>query len=120
ARRARRACVEAVAAWAAEGADVAIAGLARTAGRDEVMELFWRYAPRDFRDIGHKIIFASNTRRALAVIGWEHAEPILRSLAYAMMSARGGNPSKTDDPADRPGRKNRELITAIRPERPHA
>jgi hypothetical protein len=116
ARKARQAFVEAVEAWDAEAADVAIAGLTRTAGTDEVMELFWRYAPRDYRDIGHKIIFASNTRRALAVIGWEHAEPILRSLTYAMMSARSGNPAKTDDPADRPGRKNRELIKEIRPE----
>src|SRR5262249_61437633 len=50
------------------------------------------------------------------VTGWAHAEPILRSLAYALMSARGGNPAKTDDPADRPGKKNRELIKEIRPE----
>src|SRR5262249_12516737 len=60
ARQAREAFVEGVEAWDAEAADVAIAGLVRTVGTDEVMELFWRYAPRDFRDIGHKIIFASN------------------------------------------------------------
>jgi hypothetical protein len=116
ARKARQAFIEAMEAWDAEAADVAVAGLTRTAGADDVMELFWKYAPRDFRSIGHKIIFASNVRRTLAVIGWQHAEPILRSLTYAMMSAGNTNPAKSDEPADRPGRKNRELVKDIRAE----
>ena len=117
ARKARQAFAEAMDAWDAEAADVAIAGLVRSAGADEVMEEFWRYAPRDFRAIGHKAIFAANTRRTLAAIGWHHAEPVLRSLTYALMSAGDTkNPAKADDPADRPGRWNRDLAKEIRTE----
>ena len=113
-RKARQAFINAMENWDAEAADVAIASLVRSAGTDEVTELLWKYAPRDFRDIGHKAIFAANARRTLSVIGWkEYAEPVLRSLAYAMMSARNGNPSKSDDLADRPGRTNRELAKKI-------
>ena len=113
--KARQALVDALEAWDPEAADAAVAGLVRSAGADEVSEVFWRYAPRDFRAIGHKIIFASNARRTLGDIGWhEHAEPILRSLTYAMMQAGKENPAKADDPADRPGRKNRELAKQIR------
>jgi hypothetical protein len=116
ARKARQAFIDAMEKWDAEAADVAIASLTRSAGADDVMELFWRYAPRDFRSIGHKIIFAANVRRTLAVIGWQHAEPVLRSLTYALMSSGNINPAKSDDPADRPGRKNRELVKKISPE----
>ena len=63
AARRRQAFIDAMENWDAEAADVAIAGLVRSAGADEVFELFWRYAPRDFRAIGHKIIFAANARR---------------------------------------------------------
>jgi len=115
ASKARKAFIDAMEKWDADAADVAIAGLVRSAGADEVTELLWKYAPRDFRAIGHKAIFASNARRTLAVIGWQpYAEPILRSLAYAMMSAGNANPAKADDPADRPGRRNWMLAKEIR------
>jgi hypothetical protein len=39
---------------------------------------------------------------------------VLRSLAYGLLSARGINPAKGDDAADRPGRRNRELLGQIR------
>ncbi len=110
ARKARQAFVAALESWDAQAADAAIAGLVRSAGADEVLEIFWRYAPRDFRDIGHKIIFAANSKRALDTIGWHHAEPVLRSLAFAVMAYNGENPAKRDDPVDRPGRVNMELI----------
>jgi hypothetical protein len=117
ARKARQAFVEAMEKWDVEAVDVAVAGLVRSVGADEVTELLWKYAPRDFRAIGHKAIFASNARRTLAVIGWQqYAEPVLRSLAYAMMQAGNVNPAKGDDPADRPGRRNRELVKEIRNE----
>lgn len=113
ARKARAALIAALENWDAAAADPAVAGLVRSAGADEVMEIFWRYATRDFRAIGHKIIFAANGKRTLDAIGWQHAEPILRSLAYALMSHNGDNPAKRDDPADRPGRTNRELAKGI-------
>ena len=116
ARKARQAFIDAMEKWDAEAADVAIASLVRSAGADEVAALFWQYAPRDFRSIGHKIIFAAHTRRLMTTIGWQHAEPIYRSLTYALMSSGNINPAKADDPADRPGRKNRELAKKVRTE----
>src|SRR5207302_2819268 len=98
--------IEAMDSWDEEGADRAIAALVRRAGADEVIELFWRYGARDFRDIGHKAIYAANSWRTLQAIGWRHAEPVMRSLAYALLEHRGGNPAKGDDEADRPWREN--------------
>jgi hypothetical protein len=83
-----------------------------------VFELFWRYGARDFRSIGHKIIFAANSRRTLDCIGWQHAEPVLRSLAYAMLAHDGSNPATSDEAADRPGRRNCELVSRIRADWP--
>jgi hypothetical protein len=114
ARRARQAFLDAMDNWDVEAADVAVAGLVRSAGADEVWELFGRLAPRDFRAIGHKAIFTANSRRTLQCIGWQHAEPVLRSLAYALLNGNGINPAKSDHPADRPGRRNRELVKKIR------
>jgi hypothetical protein len=86
---AKAAFVRAMEAWDADGADVAAAGLCRTAGAAEAMEPFWRYAVRDQRDIGHKAIFAAQCWRTLQTIGWQHAEPVLRSLAFGMLDLRG-------------------------------
>ena len=48
--------------------------------------------------------------RTLECIGWQHAEPVLRSLAYALLTHEGdANPAKSDHAADRPGRHNAEL-----------
>ena len=54
-------------------------------------------AARDFRSIGHKAIYVANSCRTLQCIGWQHAEPVLRSLAYALLMHEGGNPAKRDD-----------------------
>src|SRR5947209_7312456 len=74
--RAREAFVAAMDRWDESAADAAIAGLARTAGSNEIYELFVRYGCRDFRDIGHKAIYVANSWRTLNCIGWQHAEPI--------------------------------------------
>lgn len=81
--------VRAMEAWDVEGADAAAAGLCRGAGAAGAMEPFWRYAVRDQRDIGHKAIFAAQCWRTLQAIGWQHAEPVLRSLAFGMLDLRG-------------------------------
>jgi hypothetical protein len=107
--------IEAMDSWDEEGADRAITALARTARAEEVTELFWRYGARDFRDIGHKAIYAANGWRTLQAIGWRHAEPVLRSLAYAQLEHRGGNPAHGDDEADRPYRENPKRAAAIGP-----
>ena len=104
--RAREAFIAAMDRWDESAADAAVAGLARTAGVNEVYELFVRYGCRDFRDIGHKAIYVANSWRTLQCIGWQHAEPVLRSLAYALLKHEKGNPADRDEPADRPGRLN--------------
>ncbi|WP_165229813.1 hypothetical protein [Aquisphaera insulae] len=79
--------------WDAEAADAAIAGLCRSAGSAETMEPVWRMAVRDQRNIGHKAIFAAQSWRTLQAIGWEHAEPVLRSLTYGMLDLQGDKPA---------------------------
>jgi hypothetical protein len=105
--------IEAMDNWDEEGTDRAIVPLVRNAGAAEVYELFWRFGARDFRDIGHKAIYAANSFRTLQAIGWRHAEPVVRSLAYAMLMYRGTNPAKRDDPVDRPGRDNIKRARAL-------
>ena len=113
--KARQAFIEAMDNWDEAAADSAIAALARTAGAHELFELFCRYGARDFRDIGHKAIYVANSWRTLQAIGWQHCEPVLRSLAYGLLDRRGDkNPAKSDLPADRPWRRNVELVKKIR------
>ena len=116
--RARQAFVEAMDNWDEAAADAAIVGLVRSAGAHEIFELLCRYGVRDFREIGHKAIYIANSFRALESIGWHHAEPVLRSVAYALLDRVGdkalGNPAKLDLPADRPFRRNLENRKALR------
>jgi hypothetical protein len=116
ATQARRRFIEAMDNWDEEGADRAIVALVRGAGAGEVIELFWRYGARDFRDIGHKAIYAANAWRTLQTIGWRHAEPIMRSLAYALLEHEGGNPAQRNAEPDRPWRENLRRAGRIRAE----
>jgi hypothetical protein len=106
--------IQAMENWDEEAADVAIASLTRSAGAIDVIEPFWRLGARDFRDIGHKAIFVANSWRALQTIGWRHAEPIMRSLAFALLEHEGENPAKRDAEQDRIGRDNAKRATKIR------
>ncbi len=100
--------------WDVELADVATAGIVRSLPKERVFELFARYAARDFRSIGHKAIFLANAWRTLQVIGWQHAEPVMRSLAFALMShGEEPNPATSDLAADRPWRDNAELARSL-------
>jgi hypothetical protein len=92
-----------------------VAGLARTSGANELFEIFARYGCRDFRSIGHKASYVANGWRTLQCIGWQHAEPVLRSLTYALLNHEGEpNPAENDLAPDRPWRRNRELAAKIR------
>ncbi len=103
--------------WDEAAADASVAGLARSAGANEVFEQFARFGVRDFRSIGHKAIYVANSWRTLQCIGWQHAEPVLRSLAYALLNHEGEpNPADNDLAADRPGRRNEQLASEIRAE----
>src|SRR5262249_44934448 len=87
--RARDEFVRAMEAWDADAADAAVAQLCRTSGAAATMEPVWRMAVRDQRNIGHKPIFAMQCWRTLQAIGWQHAEPVLRSLAFGLLDLQG-------------------------------
>lgn len=114
--KAREMFVKAMSNWDETAADVAVAGFARSGSANELFDLFCRFGARDLRSIGHKAIFVANGFRTLQTIGWEHAEPVLRSLAYALLMHEGENPESRDDATDRPYRKNLELVKTIRPD----
>ena len=75
----------AMADWDEPRADQAIAALVRSRGSHEVIEGLWGYGARDYRNIGHKAIFVANSWRTLQTIGWQHAEPTLRSLVLGLL-----------------------------------
>jgi hypothetical protein len=96
--------------WDPDKADTATASLCRSAGALEVMELFFKFAIRDQRNIGHKPIFAMQCWRTLNTIGWQHAEPVLRSLAFGLLDLQGDSHRA---PAG-PYQHNAELATRVR------
>jgi hypothetical protein len=116
ASQARERFIQAMDAWDEEGADRAITALARSARMEEIRDLVFRYGARDFRDIGHKAIYAANAWRTLQTVGWQHAEPVLRSLTFACLDHESTSPAERDAPADRPWRENLERLASIRPD----
>ncbi|WP_153555676.1 hypothetical protein [Roseimaritima sediminicola] len=101
--------------WDESAADVAAAGLCRGHSAGTVFDVLAEFAARDFRSIGHKVIYLANGFRTLQTIGWHHAEPVVRSLVYAMLNHSGEpNPATADLEADRDGRLNRERTEEIR------
>jgi hypothetical protein len=112
--RASKEFAAAMDAWDEQAADAAAAGLARSAGASAVSEQLFRYGMRDFRSIGHKSIYVANSMRTLESVGWHHSEPVLRSLAYALLMHEGENPRDRDAEADRPYRRNVELANKVR------
>ncbi|MHB8520773.1 MAG: hypothetical protein ACYDH9_08435 [Limisphaerales bacterium] len=114
AHRARQTFLDAMDNWDEAAADAAVVSLARSAGAQDLFEIFCHYGARDFREIGHKAIYVANSWRALQCIGWQHAEPVLRSLAYALLDHDGENPTRRDAEPDRPFRANLGRLAAIR------
>ena len=112
--QASQAFTQAMDNWDESAADTAIVGMARSRGAIDVYEQLFRYGIRDYRSIGHKAIYVANSWRTLQCIGWQHAEPVLRSLAYALQMHEGENPKQRDAEADRPFRRNLELVANIR------
>lgn len=92
--------------WDEAATDVAVASMTRAGNAGQLFEIFARYGMRDFRHIGHKAIYVANAFRTLQTIGWRHAEPVLRSVAFAMLEYEGVNPAKADLEPDRPFREN--------------
>jgi hypothetical protein len=107
ASQARDRFAEAMNRWDDAAGDSAVAGLYRSGGAAEVMEEIWPYAIRDWQNIGHKAIFAAHSWRTLEVIGWEHAEPVLRSLVFGLLNGGATDSAASYEP-------NRALVGQIR------
>lgn len=100
--------------WDVGAADVAAAAASRVLSASQLLDVLAKYATRDFRSIGHKSIYVAGAFRLLATIGWEHSEPVIRSLVYAALNHTGEeNPSKRDAEVDRAGRSNWELVKTV-------
>jgi hypothetical protein len=113
--QARQEFTAAMESWDVERADRAVAGYCRSGSAHEIFEAMFRLGARDLRDIGHKAIYVANSYRTLMNIGWRHAEPVLRSLAYALLAHDGEpNPSTSDLEPDRPWRENGPLTHQFR------
>ncbi|RMF37477.1 MAG: hypothetical protein D6753_17510 [Planctomycetota bacterium] len=112
--RARQAFQQAMDAWDEEAADAAVSALCRSASAHEVFDLMAHYGCRDYRSIGHKAIYVANAYRTLQCIGWRYAEPVLRSLAYALLNHTGEpNPAASDLEPDRAWRVTQTAIESL-------
>ncbi|TWT68724.1 hypothetical protein [Crateriforma conspicua] len=109
-QKALRSLDDALTRWDVEAADAAATTVARTASAAQILDLLSKHAARDYRSIGHKSIYLANAFRTLGVIGWQHAEPVVRSLCYAILNHTGDpNPATSDLEVDRVGRSNWKL-----------
>jgi hypothetical protein len=112
--QAEEAFVQALERWDPEAADAAIIGLLRAVPPERLFDLLFRYAARDFRSIGHKAITATGCHRLLHTLGWSGAEPLLRSLTYALQNhGEDPDPAQHDLAADRPWRDNLALAASL-------
>jgi hypothetical protein len=78
--------VAAMEAWDMDRAERAVVSLARHRSAPDVFAMLWRYGSRDYRNIGHKAIFVANAYRTLQAVGWQYAEPVLRSLVLGLLA----------------------------------
>jgi len=100
--------------WDREAADAAVVSYANVASSNEVFDLMFRYAARDFRDIGHKAIAVCNAHRMLKTMGWANNEPLLRSLVAALQNHDGQpNPALSPGKADRAWHHNRARVDEL-------
>jgi len=85
---ARTQFIDALDAFDAERAEWSAVIFAKLAGADEFFELVYPYAARCYAFIGHKIIYAVQVESMLRHIGWQHAEPAVRSLVRTLLVDR--------------------------------
>jgi hypothetical protein len=68
-------------------AEAAVVTLLRNGAVDELFDqLAVHGARRDFPGLGHPSIWVSNAWRTLPVVGWQHAEAVLRSVALLVFA----------------------------------
>jgi hypothetical protein len=82
--QAREALARALEASDGPAAERAAAAMSRAGQREALVALLLRYASRDFRDIGHKVIQVASGLAVLRATGWAHAEEAARSMALTL------------------------------------
>ncbi len=71
--------------WDVDAADRAAVSLQRVLSLSDFFEVLWPWAARDFRIIGHKMIYASQSYRALQDLGWRLGRDGVRSLMFGIL-----------------------------------
>lgn len=89
---ARRELHGAMKEWNVERAERAVIGLLPFHERASLFELLWPYGSRCYADLGHKIIYCVHAERTLTRIGWQHAQPVLRSLIRGLLYVDDAGP----------------------------
>jgi hypothetical protein len=92
--RARAEFLAAVAAYDDDRADRATVALIPFHDHQSFFELMWPLGARYHYNIGHKAIYLAQAERVLRRIGWQHAEPVLRSLVHALLYTGRTGPGK--------------------------
>ncbi len=82
---AEAALTDALRDWDLAAADRAGTRLHQATSLPDFFETLWRWAARDFRIIGHKIIFATQSYRALHEIGWRHGRDAVRAVLFGIL-----------------------------------
>jgi hypothetical protein len=87
ARNARRVFLDAAESLDFPTAEAAVVALVRSGATHELFDQFALFgAHRDFPGLGHPSIWVSNAWRTLEVIGWKHAEVVLRSVVHLIFA----------------------------------
>ena len=88
--KARREFFDAMSAWDDQRADSALVGLLPFHNHVSFFEILWPMVMSSYVDLGHKVIFGVQVERVLRRIGWQYAEPVLRSLIYGLLYVEAG------------------------------
>jgi hypothetical protein len=108
ARKARQAFLKTADSLDFPAAEAAVVALVRSGVTPEIFDQFALYgARRDFPGLGHPSIWVSNAWRTLEVIGWQHAEPVLRSVSQLVFDG------ELDPRSLRLWKHNRELAAQL-------
>lgn len=98
----------AMAAWDPEEADRAVVDLFENLPTQEAAEQIMRWGARETGNIGHGVIWFALGIQSLDALGWQFAQPVLRSMARDMVG------SKTSGMADYYQRHRAELSAVAR------
>lgn len=100
-------------AWDEGWADEAVTKLHETASKERLFGVLFRYAARDYRDIGHKSILVSGAWRLLQSMEYRDALPLLRSVVLGLSRHEGPSPPR-DPKMDGTWARNHELAALVR------